>query len=212
MICVFINGTYVYTIEQVLKKKGFNVQIKRLARLFNVLLLVFVVWQFELSLKAPDTVTELRDMSGRMASYLLLLSLLFTPAGHLWPSLRVYVPLRRYVGLWAFTMALVHLLVWVSLEFNFDWLLMWQETTDNLFIWMGLIALLLLLPMALTSNRKSSGRLGYRRWQALHSLTYVALPLALGHYLMAQKVATGEPVVLLVVLVLVMIWRFKHAR
>lgn len=192
-------------------KQGLNVQIKRLAWLLHMLLFVFVVWQLELALRAPDIVTELRDMSGRVASYLLLVTLLFTPAGRLWPSLRLYMPVRRHVGLWAFAMAVLHLLVWVSLEFDFDWLLMWQETQDNLFIWLGLIALMLLTPLAITSNRKSARQLGYRRWQALHSLSYVAIPLALGHYLMAQKVATLEPVALLAVLVVILVWRFKHA-
>lgn len=193
-------------------KQGFNVQIKRIAWLLNVLLFVFVVWQLELALQAADLVTELRDVSGRLACYLLLTSLLFTPLGYYWAPWRLYVPLRRHVGLWAFVMAMVHLLVWISLEFNFDWLLMWQESIDNLFIWLGLTSLLLLMPMAITSNRKSVRKLGYRRWQALHSLSYVAIPLALGHYLMAQKVATLEPVALLVVLVVILVWRFKHAH
>lgn len=187
-------------------------QTKRLVWLLNTLLFMFVIWQLELSLQAPDIVTRLRDVSGRIASYLLLLSLLFTPVASLWPPLRLYVPLRRHVGLWAFAMVIVHLLVWISLEFNFDWLLMWQETQNNLFIWLGLLAFLLLLPMAITSNRKATRKLGYRRWQALHSLTYVAIPLALGHYLMAQKVASGEPVVLMLVLIVTMIWRFKYAH
>lgn len=187
-------------------------QTKRLPWLLNTLLFIFVIWQLELSLQAPDIVTRLRDVSGRIASYLLLLSLLFTPVANLWPPLRLYVPLRRHVGLWAFAMVVVHLLVWISLEFNFDWLLMWQETQNNLFIWLGLLAFLLLLPMAITSNRKATRKLGYRRWQALHSLTYVAIPLALGHYFMAQKVASGEPVVLMLVLIVTMIWRFKYAH
>jgi sulfoxide reductase heme-binding subunit YedZ len=195
-----------------LNKQELNVQTKRLVWLLNTLLFIFVIWQLELSLQAPDIVTRLRDVSGRIASYLLLLSLLFTPVASLWPPLRLYVPLRRHVGLWAFAMVIVHLLVWISLEFNFDWLLMWQETQNNLFIWLGLLAFLLLLPMAITSNRKATRKLGYRRWQALHSLTYVAIPLALGHYLMAQKVASGEPVVLMLVLIVTMIWRFKYAH
>jgi len=188
------------------------VQTNRLAWLLNMLIFIFVAWQFELALQASDVVTELRDMSGRIACYLLVVTLLYTPVGHYFPTMRIYIPLRRYMGLWAFAMVMVHLLVWVSLEFNFDWLLMWQEFQGNLFIWLGLLAALLLIPMALTSNRISTRKLGYRRWQVLHSLIYVAIPLALGHYLMAQKVATGEPVVLLVILVMVMIWRFKYAR
>lgn len=167
-------------------------QTKRLPWLLNTLLFIFVIWQLELSLQAPDIVTRLRDVSGRIASYLLLLSLLFTPVANLWPPLRLYVPLRRHVGLWAFAMVVVHLLVWISLEFNFDWLLMWQETQNNLFIWLGLLAFLLLLPMAITSNRKATRKLGYRRWQALHSLTYVAIDQRCASFAILWKLTGGQ--------------------
>ena len=102
--------------------------------------------------------------------------------------------------------------MWICLEFGFAWALMWQEIDNNLFIWLGLVSSVLLLPLALTSNRAAMRKLGYRYWQAWHSLTYVAVPLALGHYLMAQKVVSAEPVLLLIALVAVLLWRYKHAH
>jgi len=185
---------------------------KRLILAVNIFILLLLLWQMLAATQAADMVSELRDSSGRWASYLLLATMLFTPLGYYRPSWRRWLPLRRHLGLWAFALVMVHLLVWVSLEFGFDWGLMWQEIDDNLFIWLGLVAWLLLVPLALTSNRAAMRKLGYRNWQAWHTLIYVAVPLALGHYLMAQKVASAEPVLLLMVLIAVLLWRYRHAR
>ena len=185
---------------------------KRLIVLVNLLLLLFIVWLMLSATQTADIVSELRDRSGRWASYLLLATLLFTPITHYRPSLRRYLPLRRHLGLWAFALLMIHLLVWIVLEFAFDWLLMWQEIDSNLFIWLGLLSSLLLLPLAFTSSHWAMRKLGYRKWQGWHSLTYLAVPLALGHYFMAQKVIEIEPLILIIVVVLVLVWRFKYAR
>ncbi|MDP6969880.1 MAG: ferric reductase-like transmembrane domain-containing protein [Gammaproteobacteria bacterium] len=185
---------------------------KRLILAINLVILLLLLGQMLAAIQASDMASELRDTSGRWASYLLLATMLFTPLGYYRPVLRRYLPLRRHLGLWGFALAMMHLLIWVTLEFGFAWALMWQEMDGNLFIWLGLVALLLLVPLALTSNTRAMRKLGYRNWQAWHSLTYVAVPLALGHYLLAQKVVTAEPVLLLVVLVMVLVWRYRHAH
>lgn len=185
---------------------------KRFILSINLIILASVLWQMLMVTQVADVVSELRDISGRWASYLLLATMLFTPLSYYRPSLRRYLTLRRHLGLWAFAMAMIHLLVWISLEFGFAWSLMWQEVDDNLFIWLGLVALILLVPLALTSNHVAMRKLGYHRWQVWHSLTYVAVPLALGHYLMAQKLVSLEPVLLLIVLVVILLWRYKYAR
>lgn len=185
---------------------------KRLIMCINLLILLLLLWQLLMTIQAADIVSELRDRSGRWASYLLLATILFTPLGHYRPPLSRYLALRRHLGLWAFALVMVHLLVWIVLEYAFDWFLMWQEIDNNLFIWLGLVSTLLLVPLALTSNHMAIRKLGYRNWQAWHSLTYLAITLALGHYLMAQKVVETEPLLLLIVLVVVLLWRYKYAR
>ena len=68
------------------------------------------------------------------------------------------------------------------------------------------------MPLAFTSSHWAMRKLGYRQWQGWHRLTYLAVPLALGHYFMAQKVIEIEPLILLILVVLVLVWRFKYAR
>lgn len=164
------------------------------------------------SLQAPDLVTELRDASGRWSLYLLLVTLSFTPVTGFQPHWRVYMPLRRIVGLWAFAFASVHVLVWVVLEFNFDWLAMLNEISGNVFIWLGLLSLVLLKVLAATSNRAALRFRGYAYWRWLHTFIYPAIGLALGHYFMAQKLPEWQPLLLMGVFLVLTLWRWRYAH
>ena len=185
--------------------------ITRIRIILHLLLLSILLSITYASLQAPDLVTELRDATGRWSLYLLLISFSFTPVTRFRPQWRVYVPLRRIVGLWAFTYASVHVLVWVVLEFNFDWLGMLNEILGNLFIWLGLLSVLLLKVLAATSNRAALMWRGYGFWRCIHTLVYPATGLALGHYFMAQKLPEWQPLLLIGVFLLLAIWRWRYA-
>lgn len=163
------------------------------------------------ALQSPDLVTELRDATGRWSLYLLLVSLSFTPVTRFQPTWQTYVPLRRIVGLWAFTFASVHVLVWIVMEFNFDWLGMLNEILGNLFIWLGLLSIAFLKLLAATSNRAAVRWRGYGFWRWLHTLIYPATGLALGHYFMAQKLPEWQPLLLIGIFLLLSIWRWLYA-
>ena len=177
----------------------------------HVILLALSLGLIVDAILAPDLVTELRDASGRWSLYFLLVALSFTPVLHFRPKWRIHLVLRKYIGLWAFAYASFHVAVWVILEFNYDWSLMLQEISDNLFIWLGLISMVLLLLLAITSNQKSQRKYGFKAWQLLHQSIYPATGLALSHYLMAQKLVEWQPVLLMMIFAIVMVWRFRHA-
>jgi sulfoxide reductase heme-binding subunit YedZ len=160
----------------------------------------------------PDLVSDLRDFTGRYGAYLLLISLLFTPLSQRWSWVKRHLAMRRNIGVWGFIYAALHVLIWIMLEFYYDWQLMLDEIAGNLFILLGILAFLLLLPLALTSTHKAIKYLGYRKWQLLHTLTYVAIPAVIAHHFMAQKTATLEPLLMGLVLFLVLVWRYRHVR
>lgn len=185
--------------------------ITKLRMSLHIILLGILLDLAHASLQAPDLITELRDSTGRWSLYLLLVSLLFTPVTRFWPIYRIYMPLRRIVGLWAFTYAAVHVLVWITLEFNFDWRGMFDEVLGNLFIWLGLISFALLKLLAVTSNRAALRYRGYAFWRSLHTLTYPAIGLGLGHYFMAQKLPEWQPLLLIGLFIIVSLWRWRYA-
>jgi sulfoxide reductase heme-binding subunit YedZ len=180
--------------------------------LINIMLGLGLIWGSYNAVMGPDLVSELRDFTGRYGAYLLLISLLFTPLSQRWNWVRRNLSIRRNIGVWGFIYAAVHLLIWITLEFYYDWELMLDEIAGNLFILLGILAFILLLPLAITSNHLALKRFGYRKWQMLHTLTYIAIPAVIAHHFMAQKSDVLEPLFMGLVLVLVLVWRYRHAR
>lgn len=180
--------------------------------LVNIGLCVGLIWGSYNAIIGPDLVSELRDFTGRYGAYLLLISLLFTPLSKRFNWVKRNLSMRRNIGVWGFIYAAVHLLIWITLEFYYDWELMLDEIAGNLFILLGILAFILLLPLAITSNHRALKRFGYRKWQMLHTLTYIAAPAVIAHHFMAQKSDTLEPLLMGLVLVLVLLWRYRNAR
>jgi len=190
----------------------FNLPITTRKHLLNLGLCLALIWGVYDALMGPDLVSDLRDFTGRYGAYLLLISLLVTPLSQRWRWVKRHLAMRRNIGVWGFIYAALHVLIWIMLEFFYDWSLMLDEIAGNLFILLGIFAFLLLLPLALTSTHKAMKYLGYRKWQLLHTLTYVAIPAVIAHHFMAQKTATLEPLLMGLVLFLVLVWRYRHVR
>ncbi|WP_245756637.1 sulfite oxidase heme-binding subunit YedZ [Amphritea atlantica] len=95
-----------------------------------------------------------------------------------WRWLMAY---RRMFGLYAFFYAVLHLLAFATFLLGWRWDMLMTELTKRPYIVMGSLALLLLLPLAVTSTQKMQRRLG-RRWKKLHLLIYPASLLVLFHF------------------------------
>ena len=97
--------------------------------------------------------------------------------------------MRKALGLYAFLYASLHLLNFVGLDYGFDLGFIAQDALlDKPYILAGLLALLILLPLAITSTRGWMKRLG-RNWKRLHQLVYGAGVLAVLHFFWQAKVA-----------------------
>ena len=119
---------------------------------------------------------------------------------------------RRPLGLWTFAYALSHLTVYFGLDQAFDFGLLVEDVIKHNFILLGMSALLLILPLALTSTRGMIKRLGGRRWQSLHRLIYLAAALASVHFILRVKGFQWEPWIYAGLLALLLALRFKAVR
>ena len=118
---------------------------------------------------------------------------------------------RRAIGLWALTYALLHLLGYWLFEQDQD---TWQVLIDFFrrpFVTLGMLALLIMLALGVTSNRFSMQRLG-SSWKKLHRLIGMIVVLSLLHYALhkAGKNDFVEP--LAFGLVAVTAWLLKLRR
>lgn len=140
-----------------------------------------------------NPVDEIEHMTGRWAMRFLAGSLAVTPLIRLtgWGWL---IPQRRFLGITCFVWALIHLSTYIGLDMFFNVADMVEDITKHLYITVGMLTFLLLVPLAVTSTKASIKRMGGQKWNRLHRLVYVAAVTATIHYLWAVKKDTFVPI------------------
>ncbi|WBU63595.1 sulfite oxidase heme-binding subunit YedZ [Paracoccus aerodenitrificans] len=139
-----------------------------------------------------DPVRDIEHRLGRAALYFLIGTLAVTPARKMF---RVNaIRLRRALGLLAFSYAFLHMLAWIFFDMGLLWQQMLGDVVKRPYLLFGMTGLVILLALAVTSNRASIRRLG-RNWLRLHRLIYPAAILACLHWLWALKLWTGWPLI-----------------
>lgn len=137
-----------------------------------------------------DPVRDIEHRLGRTALYFLIATLAVTPLRRL---ARInLIHLRRALGLLSFSYALLHLSAWIVFDMGLLWSQMLRDVVKRPYLIFGMTAFVILILLALTSNRFSIRRLG-KRWRQLHKLIYPAAVLACLHWLWALKLWTGWP-------------------
>jgi methionine sulfoxide reductase heme-binding subunit len=141
----------------------------------------------------PDPVARLTHSVGKTALNLLFITLLVTPVREL-TGFTHLVRLRRMLGLFAFFYVTLHFLIYVVLDRELDLSTLGKDIAKRPYITIGFTALLLLIPLAVTSTNRMMRRLG-RRWQKLHRLVYVIAILGVWHYYWQVKRDVREPLI-----------------
>jgi sulfoxide reductase heme-binding subunit YedZ len=157
-----------------------------------------------------DPVKKLEHECGKTALNFLLLTLSVTPVRTL-TGLPQLLRLRRMLGLFAFFYVVVHFTVYLVLDLELNLRMVGADILKRPYITVGFTALLLLVPLALTSTNGMMRRLG-RRWQSLHRLIYVIAALAVWHFYWQVKRDVREPLVYLGVLALLLGYRLVRWR
>ncbi len=137
--------------------------------------------------------------TGMMALIFLILTMAVTPLRKI-PSLNWLIQLRRMLGLYAFFYACLHFLCFFSLDRAFSVSSTAHEILKRKYLWFGITALLVMVPLAVTSTNAMIKRLGGKRWRALHRLAHVAAVAGMIHYYMQVKADTRQPLAFAVVL------------
>ena len=144
----------------------------------------------------------------------LLITLTITPLRALtgWNWL---IRFRRMTGLFAFFYSILHFAIyWVS-KFALSWKEMGADIATHLYVTVGFLGFVFMIPLAITSTRKWIGRLGGKRWQLLHRLIYLSAICGVLHYLWQVKLDITYPVrygMVLAVLLLFRVWTAVRPR
>jgi Predicted membrane protein len=171
-----------------------------------------LVWRALSVQLGPNPEQTLIWTTGLWALRFLLLTLAITPLRKLtgWAEL---ARLRRMLGLFAFSYAVMHFTcyLWLVNDFSFDSVL--KNVVKHPFVLAGMTALTLMLPLAATSTNGMIKRLGAARWQALHKLVYVVAVVAVFHYWWGKlaKNNTADPKIYALMLAVLLGWRVVKA-
>lgn len=157
-----------------------------------------------------NPIEKLLHSNGLWGLRFLLITLAITPIRRL-SGLNWLVRFRRMLGLWAFFYLAVHFLIYAVLDQRVDLGAIVEDIVERPYITVGLSALIMLIPLALTSTNAMMRRLG-RRWQQLHRLVYPATILGVWHFWWQVKQDIREPLVYAVILALLLGYRLWHWR
>lgn len=173
--------------------------------------LVWLLWDQVTDNLSINPIDDYTNRTGYTAIVLLLLSLAVTPIVTV-TGWRKASTIRKSLGVWALIYAFLHMLVFVGLDYGFslDFILLDGLPTKP-YILVGLAALLILIPLGLTSTKGMQKRLG-KNWKKLHRWVYAAGILAAIHFIWVRKVAFGEPTIFAIILALLLIARIPAVR
>jgi sulfoxide reductase heme-binding subunit YedZ len=151
--------------------------------------------------------------TGDWTLYLLCLTLTVTPLRRLMAA-NWLVRLRRMLGLFTFFYAALHFTTFLWFDHFFDFGEMWKDVLKRPFITVGLLAFVLLVPLAVTSTNGMMRRLGGKRWQWLHRLVYVIAPLVIVHFwwMKAGKHNFAQPILFGLIVALLLAARLVRSR
>lgn len=158
----------------------------------------------------PDPVARILHSLGKTALNLLFITLLVTPVRQL-TGFTHLLRLRRMLGLFAFSYALLHFLAYLGLDQQLDWRGVLHDIAKRPYITVGFTALVLLVPLAVTSTNAMMRRLG-RRWGELHRLIYVVAILGVVHYYWQVKRDVREPLIYAGILAVLLGYRLVKRR
>lgn len=171
---------------------------------------VWLAWSGGENLLGTDPVKTLTLESGEWALRMLLIALAVTPLRYLLARPFLW-QFRRMLGLYAFFYACLHFLVFLVFVLQWHWGELAQEIAERPYVTLGFAALLLMLPLALTSTKGMQRRLG-RNWKRLHRLVYAAGILAILHLVWILRASSFDAWLYGGILLLLLGYRILHSR
>ncbi len=157
-----------------------------------------------------DPIRTYEHEIGEWALKLIIAGLMITPLRD-WFKLNL-VKFRRAIGLMAFLYAFLHLAAYLWLDQGFIVSEIWKDIVKRPYITFGMASVLMMLPLALTSNNLSIRKMGPAKWNKLHKLVYLAGIGAVMHFLLLTKTWEVEPAIYALILFVLLTHRVMKLR
>lgn len=140
-----------------------------------------------------NPVEKLTHETGEWTLRFLLITLSMTPLRQ-WTGQASWIRFRRLLGLYTFFYVSCHFMIWIVADHSLDAGAMVEDIIERPYITFGFSALVLMIPLVVTSNQAMIRRLG-RQWNRLHQLVYLVLTLGVLHFIWLVKADYLEPTI-----------------
>ena len=173
----------------------------------SLLPILIIFYQIIFNQLGPEPVKEITHVTGQWTLRFIIITLAMTPLQRI-TKLNFWIAYRRMFGLFVFFYASTHMMTYVGIDYRFDLSSIGDDIIKKKFIFVGFLAWLLLVPLALTSSKKMIRFLG-DKWKKLHKLIYLISLFGIVHFLWLVKIVTAEPLIYLVIIIILLMLRVK---
>ena len=184
-------------------------QVKKLKPiLFIFFIIPSIYWLIKLILgqMGANPIDAIIRELGEFSLWLIILTLLITTLSKI-RMLNNIESLRRMIGLFAFYYICLHFVSYIVLDHFFNWEFILKDVYKRPFITLGYLSFLFTIPLAITSNNILVRKLTYKVWKKIHKLIFLIAPLAGLHYYLLTKSDKIEPLVYLIIISILLIFR-----
>jgi sulfoxide reductase heme-binding subunit YedZ len=181
-----------------------------LACLAPLALLLLRALEIEGLTLGANPIEEILNVCGKTGLNCLLLTLSITPLRRS-TGINRLIAFRRLLGLFAFFYLVLHFLTDARLDLGLAWETLLVDITERPYITVGFTALVLMIPLAVTSTSAIQRRLG-RSWVKLHRLVYPIAVLGVVHFWWQVKIDFAEPLLYAFLLTVLLGVRVHHWR
>src|SRR6476620_7260806 len=168
--------------------------------------LALLLWDLYHKRVGPNPLEFATRTTGMLTLVFLSLTVAITPLRKIF-GINSLVKVRRMVGLFAFFYGALHLLTYVWCDRLFNLISVVQDVGKRPFILVGMLAFVLMVPLAITSTNKMVRRLGGKRWAMLHRLVYLSAIAGVIHFWMLVKSDTSLPMTFAFILMFLLGYR-----
>lgn len=170
---------YNYSVDKTLKHRLIDLGVP-----LGLFLLFFFFYNF-----GKFNSHEMIKTSGLLSITLLGITLLVGPAARLIPALDILKTHRKFWGITSFLVALTHVGLVFIYFYKFNPLKFVDFANPKYMGTLsGLLALIILFLVTMTSNSKALTKLSPKTWKIIQTTSYVALALSVTHFYLMESV------------------------
>ncbi len=134
-----------------------------------------------------NSLKEINKVAALAAIGVIAIAFLLGPLSRMLPKqFAHWLTHRKFIGLAGFALAAYHSVYSALAFYSADISKMIFANPKAAAVVSGLVALLIFVVMAVTSNKRSVEMMGYKKWKAVQTFGYVGLALAVLHFIMLE--------------------------